>query len=186
MQKLIERSGIDAHHRIFLRDQTFIGEIDRNPQRGLRRALAIASLQHPELALLDCEFHILHVTVMLLEQRVDARQFLERIRHCRFHGRFIGTGFLTRIFSDVLRRTDSRNHIFTLRIDQEFPVKLLFAGRGIACKGNAGSRRVTHVAEHHRLNIDSSAPGFRNVVEAAIGYGARVHPGGEHCTDGAP
>ena len=71
MQQLVERGGIDPRHRFLLRDQAFIGEFDGDAQRGFRRALAAAGLQHPQLALLDRELHVLHVAVMLFQQRVD-------------------------------------------------------------------------------------------------------------------
>ena len=67
MQELIERRRIDPRHRLLLRDQNFPGHVDGDAQRGLRGALAIARLQHPQLALLDRELEILHVAVVLLE-----------------------------------------------------------------------------------------------------------------------
>jgi hypothetical protein len=66
MQQLIERGRIDPGDRVLLRDQAFIGEFDRDAQRRLRGALAVAGLQHPQLALLHREFHVLHVAVVLL------------------------------------------------------------------------------------------------------------------------
>jgi len=72
MQKLVERGGIDARNRFISGDQLLVGKLDRNPQRGLGGALAVAGLQHPQLALLDGEFQILHVAVMPFERRVDA------------------------------------------------------------------------------------------------------------------
>ena len=177
VQQLIQRSRIDPHHRVLLRDQALIGEFDRDAQRGLGRALAAAGLQHPQLALLDRELHVLHVAVVLLEHRVDARQLLERVRHRAFHRCLVGAGFLARFLGDVLRRADARHHVLALRVDQEFAVELALAGRGIAREGDAGRRRLAHVAEHHRLHVDGGAPGFRNVVQLAIGHRARVHPG---------
>ncbi len=47
MQQLVERRGIDARHRVLLADQPFVGELDRNLDRGLGGALAAAGLQHP-------------------------------------------------------------------------------------------------------------------------------------------
>ena len=65
-------------------------------KRGLRGALAVARLQHPQLALLDREFEILHVAVMLLERGVDALKFGEGLRQRRFHRRLVGAGLLAR------------------------------------------------------------------------------------------
>ena len=114
---------------------------------------------------------------MLFEQRVDPRQLLERLGHRGFHRRLVGAGFLARIFGDVLRRADARHHVLALRVDQEFAVQLALAGRGIARERNAGRRGLAHIAEHHRLHVDRGAPGFRDVVQPAIGHRARVHPG---------
>ena len=43
---------------------------------------------------------------------------------------------------------------------------------------------VAHIAEHHGLHVDRSAP--RNAVQAAISDRAPVHPRAEHGADGAP
>ena len=177
MQQLIERGRIDPRHRVLLRDQAFIGEFDGDAQRGFRGALAAAGLQHPQFALLDRELHVLHVAVMLFEQRVDPRQFLERVRHRDFHRCLVGAGFLARIFGDVLRRADARHHVLALRVDQEFAVELALAGRRIARERNAGRRGLAHIAEHHGLHVDRGAPGFRNIVQPAVGHRARIHPG---------
>ena len=177
MQQLVERGGIDPRHRFLLGDQAFIGELDGDAQRRFGGALAAAGLQHPQLALLDRELHVLHVAVVLFEQRVDPRQLLERLRHRGFHRGLVGAGFLARILGDVLRRADAGHHVLALRVDQEFAVQLALAGRGIARERNAGRRGLAHIAEHHRLHVDRGAPGFRNVVQPAIGHRARVHPG---------
>ena len=45
---------------------------------------------------------------------------------------------------------------------------------------------MAHVAEDHGLDVDGGAPGGGDVVQAAIGVGAGVHPGAEDGADGAP
>ena len=186
VQQLVERSGIDPRHRIVLADQPFAGEFDGDAQRRLGGALAAAGLQHPQLALLDRELHVLHVAVVLFQQRVDPRQLGEGFRHRGFHRRLVGAGFLACVFGDVLRRADAGDDVLALRVDQEFAVQPALAGGRIAGEGDAGGRGVAHVAEHHRLHVDRGAPGFRDVVQPAIGHRAGVHPGGEHRADGAP
>ena len=113
-------------------------------------------------------------------------ELLERLRHRAFHRRLVGAGFLARGFGDLLRRADAGDHVLALRVDQEFAVELLLAGRRIAREGDAGRRGLAHVAEHHGLHVDRGAPAFRNVVQAAIGDGALVHPRAEHRADRAP
>ena len=163
-----------------------VRELDRDPERRLGGALARARLQHPQLALLDREFEVLHVAVVALEHAVDARQLLERLRHRRFHRRLVGAGLLARGLGDLLRRADAGDHVLALGIDQELAVEPLLAGRGIAREGDAGRRGLAHIAEHHGLHIDRGAPALRDVVQAPIGDGALVHPGAEHGADRAP
>ncbi len=123
---------------------------------------------------------------MALERAVDARQFLERPRHRLFHRRLVGAGLGAGGFRDLLRGTDAGDHVLALGVDQEFAVERSLAGRRIAREGDAGGRGLAHIAEHHGLDIDRGAPAFRNVVQAAIGNGALVHPRAEHGADCAP
>ena len=77
VQELVERGGIDARHRLLLADQLLLRELDGDAQRRLGGALAGARLQHPQLALLDREFEVLHVAVVPLERGVDALELGE-------------------------------------------------------------------------------------------------------------
>ena len=81
MQKLIERARIDAFHRLFLADQALLGQVDGDLQRRLGGALAGTRLQHPQLAALDGELHVLHVAIMLFEPRESLGQLSEGLRH---------------------------------------------------------------------------------------------------------
>ena len=186
MQELIERARVDARDRQRSLDQTFVCKLDRDLHRGFRGAFARARLQHPELALLDGEFEILHVAVVALEHAADALQLLECGRHGGFHGWPVGAGLLARLLGNFLGRADAGDHILALGIDQELAVEALLAGRRIAREGDAGRRGLAHIAEHHRLHVDPSAPAFRNIVQPAIGDGALVHPRAEHGADRAP
>ena len=113
-------------------------------------------------------------------------ELLERGRHRVLHRRLVGAGLLARDLRDLLRRADAGDHVLALRVDQELAVEPLLAGRRIAREGDAGRRRVAHVAEHHGLHVDRGAPAFRNVVQAAIRDRAVVHPRAEHRADRAP
>ena len=72
MQQLVQRRRIDPRDRFVPVDQPFAYHIDGDLQRGLRRALAGARLEHEELAFLHREFDVLHVAVMGFELRADA------------------------------------------------------------------------------------------------------------------
>ena len=168
------------------RDQTFARQFDRDLERGLGGALAGPRLQHPQLALLDGEFEVLHVAVMLFQRAVDARQFRERFGHRALERRLVRARFLAGGLGNLLRRADAGDHVLALGVDQEFAIQGLLAGRRIARERNAGRGIVAHIAEHHGLHIDRGAPAFRNVVQTAIGLGSRIHPGTEHGADRAP
>ena len=186
MQQLLQRRRIDAGHRFLFCYQFLLRQFDGDAQRGLPGALAIARLQHPQLALLDGEFEILHVAVMLFELGVDAKQFSESLRQRRLHRRLVGRGFLARGLGDLLRRADAGDHVLALGVDQKLAVEFFLAGRGIAREGDAGGRGLAHISEHHGLHVDRGAPAFRNAVQAAIGDGALIHPRAEHRAYGAP
>ena len=186
MQELVERAGVDPRHRLRPRDQSLVGEFDRDAQRRLGGALAGAGLQHPQLALLHREFEVLHVAVMLFEQAVDAGELGEGRRHRMLERGLVRARLLARDLGDLLGRADAGDDVLALGVDEEFAVEPLLAGRGIAGEGDAGRGGLAHVAEHHRLDIDRRAPAFGNGVEPAIGDGALVHPGAEYGADGAP
>ncbi len=186
MQELVERGRVDARHRFLAGDEPFVRQLDRDLQRRLGGALARARLQHPQLALLDREFEVLHVAVVLLERAVDAGEFLEGRRYRLFHRRLVGASLRPRGLGDLLRRADTGDHVLALGVDQKLAVKFLLAGRRIAREGDAGGGGLAHISEHHGLDVDRGAPAFRNVVEPAIGDGALVHPGAEHGTYCSP
>ena len=67
MQQLVELVGIDARHRLLAGDEALLGHVDGDLQRGLRRALARAGLQHEQLAVLHGELDVLDVAEMRFE-----------------------------------------------------------------------------------------------------------------------
>jgi hypothetical protein len=186
MQELVERARIDAGDRLLAGDKTFIGELDRDLERRFGSALARAGLQHPQLALLHREFNVLHILIVSLQPATNARELLERARQYLLHGWFVGARLLPRRFRDLLRSADAGDDVLALGIDQELTVEPPLPGRRIARECHPGSRGLTHVTEHHGLDIDCGAPAFRDVVEAPIGNGALVHPRAEHATYGSP
>ena len=73
-----------ASSRVISRSRTMSTAI---LHRGARGALAVARLQHPELAALDRELDVLHVAVVRLEPLADPQQLLVRRRHRLFERR---------------------------------------------------------------------------------------------------
>ena len=123
---------------------------------------------------------------MRLEPGADGAEFGERLGHRLFHRRPLAALAVAHDFRDRLRRANAGDDILALRVDQEFAVEKLFAGRRIARERNARGARLAAIAEHHRLNGDGGAPLLGNIVKAAIGVGAWAVPGAEHGADCAP
>ena len=83
-------------------------------------------------------------------------------------------------FFDGERRTDARDDIFALRIDQIFAEQARRAGRRVASKCNARRAGFAEIAENHRLHIGSSAKVVRNAFGFAVGHGTLRVPRSEH------
>ena len=69
MQQLIELAGGNPQNGGLLVDQPFLDHVDGDLDGGRRGALAVAGLQHVELTLLDGELDVLHILVVLLQDR---------------------------------------------------------------------------------------------------------------------
>ena len=113
MQQLIELVGRHALDSFFLGDQPFPDHIHGNAHSGRTGSLAVARLEHVELAFLDGELKILHVAIVLLEARGDLNQLFVCFRQNLFE------------LGDRQRRANSRNHVFALRIHQKLAVERL-------------------------------------------------------------
>ena len=168
VQKLIELLRIHAQHRFLLVDQAFLHHVDGDLDRRRTGALAVAGLQHEELAVLHGELEILHVAIVLF-------QFARDLAELVVHGGHDGLQF-----GDILRGADAGHHVFALRVDQELAVERLLAGGRVAREAHARGRRLAQVAEHHGLHVDGGAQVVRNAVHLAIVLGAIVEPGAEH------
>ncbi len=105
---------------------------------------------------------------MLLERLPDPFELGVRLRHLLLQ------------FSHRFGRPDAGDDVFALGVDEEFAVELLRAIGRIARKRDAGPRRVTRVAVHHRLHVDGRAPLGRDVVLPPVDDRPVVHPRSEH------
>ncbi len=85
-----------------------------------------------------------------------------------------------------MRRAHTGNDVFALRVNKVFAVEDFFPGRWIARKCNSGRTRLSHVAEHHCLNVHRRSPFVRDPVFSPIHDRAIVHPRAENRPDCAP
>ena len=176
MQELIERERLNAHQGFIFCNLSRLGHIHCNLQRGARRALTRTGLQHPELALLDGKFNVLHIAVVTFELDESIGELCVNFWQSFFHRQGCLAHILAGNFGERLRRTDTRHHIFALGVDEELPVISILACAGVAGKGHACCRGIAHIAKDHSLNIQRCAPRGRNIIEAAIDNRALIHP----------
>ena len=141
--------------------------VDGDADGGQAGALAVAGLQHVELAILDGELEVLHVAIVLFHLPGDGAQLLVDLGH----------GALE--FADGQRRADAGDHVFALRVHQVLAEEDVLAGGGIAREADAGAGVLAQVAEDHGLHVDRCAQPVVDVVDAAIGLGAIVLPAAE-------
>ena len=108
MEKCIEGLGIDHLDGFLLGACALVYEIDCDLESGRCGALAVAGLEHVELAALDGELHILHIAIVLFKNAADADEFVIDL--------FIG---LTEVI-DVLGGADACNDVLALCVHQIF------------------------------------------------------------------
>ncbi len=166
-QEVVELVGLDAEDGFFLRDEAFADHVDGDADGGQAGALAIAGLQHVELAILDGELEVLHVAVVLFQAPGDVAELLVDLGHGLFE------------LADGKRSADAGDHVLALRVHQVLAEEDLLAGGGIAGEADAGAGVLAQVAEDHGLHVDGGAEPVVDVVDAAIGLGALVLPAAE-------
>ena len=127
MQQLVERFGVHPRHRLAPVNQPFLRHIHGNFHRRIGGALAVARLQHPELAALNGELHVLHIAVVLFEPLVNAHQFAVGAGHALFQRGQIAAGFAAAGAVYRQRRANAGHHIFALRVHHVFAVEALVA-----------------------------------------------------------
>ncbi len=127
VQDLIKLRRVHHHDRFFLADPAFLDHVRGDLDGGLRGALTVACLQHPQLALLDGELDILHVVVVGLEVLADVGELL------------VDRGHLALELADRQRGADAGHDVLALCVEEELAVDLLLAAGGVAGECDAGA-----------------------------------------------
>ena len=169
VEELVELLGGNAHDRLLLGDAALLVHLDGDLERGEGGALAHAGLEHPELALLDGELEVHHVSVVVLEDLEDVEELLARL---------LEAGDLGQV-GDRLGVADAGHDVLALGVDQEVAVALVGAVGGVAREGDAGGGGVALVAEGHHLDVDGGAQIVGDLVLLAVEDGAVRVPGAE-------
>ena len=172
MEQGVQGPGFDHDHGLLLINHALVHQIAGDLQSG-GGALAVAGLEHVELARLHGELHILHVAVVVLQGLAHGFKLGE------------GLGELVRHLADGHGGAHACHHVLALGVGQKLAEQLALAGGGVAGEGHAGAAVVAHVAEGHGLDVDGGAPGVGDVVVPAVHVGPGIVPGAEHGFDGA-
>eukprot|EP00982_Pelagococcus_subviridis_P013843 31285-Pelagococcus_subviridis.AAC.9 len=145
VKQLIHVRRLHERHRGRSVDHPGLDEVDRDLHRAGAGALPAPRLQHVQLALLDRELDVLHVFVVLLEELRVSNQVVVRLRERVLHR------------EDVLRRSNPRDDVLPLRVDEVLAVQKVLARARVPREAHARAAGVSHVPEHHRLDVHRGA-----------------------------
>ena len=135
MQQRVQRAGLDHGHGLLLIDHALVHKVTGDLQCGSGSALAVAGLEHIQLAVLHGKLHILHIPVVILQRVADLYELGIGLRELLGH------------LVDGHGGTDTGHHVLALGVGQELAHELLLAGGGVTGKGYAGAAVIAHVAE---------------------------------------
>ena len=164
MKKGVKVSGIDHCNSFLLGSHSLINEVTSDLESSLSGSLSVSGLKHIELAVLNGELHILHVSVVLLEGSAYVLELCECLGELLFH------------LGDVHRSSYTCNNVLALCVGKELTEEALSAGSGITGESNTGTAIVTHVTECHGLNVNCGSPRIRDIIVTAVYVSTRVVP----------
>ena len=134
MQQFIQLIGFNPHHGCLVVDLAFTQQVNRDFQHRSTGTFAVAGLQQPQFSILNGELDILHILVVAFQFFLDFHQlgigFWHRLFEGGEFGRAIFFGYVLQFgptsrsdFGNLLRGTNTGNHIFALGVDQVFSDK---------------------------------------------------------------
>ena len=164
MQQLIHVGGLDDLDRLVGFDETFVDEVDGNLHRARAGALPASRLEHVQLTLLHGELDVLHVLIVLLQQLRVAHEVFVRVRQSVLHRENIFGG------------SNPGDDVLPLRVDQILSVQQVLPGGRVAREAHARAGGLSHVSEHHRLDVHGGALEPRDLVDGHVLLGAVAVP----------
>jgi len=173
VEKCIEVTRIDHSNCFFFSSHTFVNEIACDLESSLSGSLTVTCLEHIKLAVFNCEFHILHITVVVFKCLANFIELLECFRELISH------------FLNVHWCTNAGNNVFTLSVCKELTEETLCACSGVTCERNAGTAIVAHITECHGLNVYGCTPRVGDIVVTTVNICAGVVPATENSLDSA-
>ncbi|EJX10029.1 hypothetical protein EVA_01863 [gut metagenome] len=197
VEEFVELVRFATQDRSLFVDHALAYEIHSDLHHGSTGTLTVTSLEEPEFTFLYGKFHILHIAVVLFELCLECIELSVDLRHRLFHRRIFALTFFFRdtlerspaaatFECDLLRSADTRNHVFTLSVNEPFTVEEVFTCSCVTAEANTCSRSVTHVTEYHGHHGNGSTPFSRNTFHLTVEDSTFVHPAVEYGADGTP
>ncbi len=146
VEQCVEVSGVDHQNSFLLCSHALINEVTSDLERSLSCSLTVTCLEHVELLVLNCELHILHISVVVLKSLANLLELCESSRELLSH------------LSDRHRSTNTCNYVLALCVCKELAHELLLACSRVTCECNTCTAIVTHITECHHLYVYSSTP----------------------------
>ena len=172
MDQLVQVIQFDHFDRFCFRYQAFFVHIDGNVDGGKAVALAVSRLQDEQLARINGKLDVLHVLEVHLEL---IERVLQTLRDDRHFFKQRGNRF---------RRSNTRDDVFSLRVDEIFTKDDLLASIRSARKAHASTGSFTKVTKDHGLDVDGGAAQGAQAGNLPVRLGSRLVPRLEDCFDG--
>ena len=102
----------------------YLYEVASDFESSLSSSLTVTALKHIKLFVFNCEFHILHIMIVIFEDVANLNEVCISFREFFFH------------LSDWHRSTNTCNNIFALCVDEELTHKLVFTGCRVTSECN--------------------------------------------------
>src|SRR5260370_20470111 len=129
--------GLDSLDRLFFRDELFVCHVHGDSKGRGRGTLARSSLQQIQLAVLDGELHVLHVTIVFFKYYSSFLKLRVDLGHHLCH------------FAEMHRRANAGNHIFALCVHQEVAIENFFAVARVALQTHSPPLTLTLLPTYH-------------------------------------
>ena len=171
VQQSVQVSRIDHQNCFFFGLVSFVYQVASDLQSCLSGSLTVTALQHIQLLVLNSEFHILHIVIVVFQSLANLDEFVVSFREFLFH------------LCDRHRSTNAGNNVFALCVDQELAHQLLFAGSRVTGECYTGTRLVVQITEYHRHYVYCGTPAVRDIVVTTVYVCSRVVPAAEYSLD---
>ena len=149
MKDFIELGRRDSHYGRFLVYHPFFDHVHCHIQGCKTSPLSDTALEHPEFAVLDGEFDVLHVLEVVFKMHADSIELLIYFRH-GFLERFeMGVVWVLCRLVKRVRGADAGYDILSLGVDKPFTVEFIVAVCRVAGESDSCRRCVAHVSEYH-------------------------------------